>query len=99
MGAGFAGVIAAGLYAFFTQNPKGKKIAKDGKMTMTDITREVVARSEKIKKISKKAYDAIVDDVLRQYQDQKKMTAASATELALELKKEWNAVKKELQKK
>lgn len=99
LGAGVSAAVAAGVLAFLTQNPKGKKMLKDGKKHLAEITNLVVRRSEQLSKISKVAYEHIVDEVVTQYQEQKNLSTAAADELAAQLKKEWNAVKRELQKK
>jgi len=99
IGAGVAAAVAAGVFGFFTQHPKGKKLAKQSKKTIAELTHIVASRAEKIQTITQAAYNHIVDEVMDQYAEQKKMTAVNAAELAKQLKKEWSAVKKELQRK
>jgi hypothetical protein len=99
IGASVAAAVAAGIVGFLTQTAKGKKLAKKGKAYAADIASQVAHRAERIRGLSRAAYDRIVDEVVGQYQEQKKLNTEAGKELAAQLKKEWNAVKKELKKK
>ncbi len=99
VGASVAAAVAAGIVGFLTQTARGKKLAKKGKLYAAEIARQVAHRAEKLSGISKIAYERVVDEVIAQYQQQKKMSRDAGAELAAQLKKEWNAVKKELKKK
>jgi hypothetical protein len=99
IGASVAAAVAAGIVGFLTQTARGKKLAKKGKEYASDIASQVAHRAERVKGISQKAYNSIVDEVVAQYQQQKKLNVDAGKDLATQLKKEWNAVKRELKKK
>lgn len=99
IGAGVAAAVGAGVFSYFTQHPRGKKLAKQSQKYVADMTHQVATKTEKIRNLSEAAYGRIVDEVVAQYQEQKKMTAANGAELGAQLKKEWKAVKRELKKK
>lgn len=98
IGAGVAAAVAAGVVGYLTQTKRGKLLAKKGKLHASELSKKVAMRAEKMKTQTKAKYDELVDDVVAEYQKKSKMTKQTATELAAELKKEWNTIRKELNK-
>lgn len=96
VGAGVAAAAAAGIVAFLTQTTQGKKMVKKGREHAADLAHEVAKRAEKAKKLTKKGYEQLVDDVVAEYAAKKKMTAVAAKELSAQLKKEWTRIQKQL---
>lgn len=98
IGAGVAAAVAAGVVSFLTQTKKGKQVALKGKKYAGEIAKNVATHAEELKELTKERYEALIDDVVDEYQKQKKITKAAGKDMASELKKEWKQVKKELQK-
>lgn len=98
VGASVAAAVTGGVIAFLTQTKHGKKLtAKAGKQ-MAEITKDLTARAEKAKNLTKKKYDEMVDDLIEEYKKKKKLTADAAQDLGKELKKEWTRISRELKK-
>lgn len=98
IGAGVTAAVAAGVVGFLTQTKKGKALTKQGQKEIAVITKKIAKKADEVKRLSKEKYEEIVDDVVAEYEKKKKLTKAAGVELANELKKEWNEVKKELKK-
>ncbi|MBI2411024.1 MAG: hypothetical protein HYV32_04005 [Candidatus Kerfeldbacteria bacterium] len=98
VGAGIAAAVAAGVLTFITNTKRGKAIAKKGREHAADLANEVAKRAEKIRSLTQQRYEGMIDDIVAEYQKRKKLTTETAQDLAKQLKKEWNHIKKELKK-
>lgn len=98
VGAGIAAAAAAGVIGFLTQTKKGKALASKGKEHAAELAKSVAMKAEKMKNLTQEKYEEIVDDIVADYQRRRKITKDAAKELAVELKKEWTRVRKELKK-
>ncbi len=96
VGAALGAVIATSAALFFTQTTAGKKMVKDAKKEATHLGKEVAKKAQKVKTLTKKKYDDIVDDVVKEYAAKKKLAEGEAKKVKTELKKKWTQVKKEL---
>lgn len=96
--AGVAAVIAAGVAVLFAQTKKGKKLIAQGKTQAAELAKLVTQKTEMIKSLSKEAYEQIIDEVVADYQKQKKLTGRSAKTITGMLKEQWSDVKKEMKK-
>lgn len=98
VGAGVAAAVAGGVVAFLTQTKRGKALATKGKKQATEVAKKVAVEAGKVKKLSQAKYEELIDEILAEYTRKKNITKSAADELAQELKKEWNQVRKEFRK-
>lgn len=97
-GASIAAAVAAGVVAFLTQTKKGKALAAKGREHASDLSKAVAHRMESMRAMTKEKYEETIDEVVADYLKKKKITKEAAKDLAAELKKEWQQVKRELKK-
>lgn len=98
LGVGVAAAVVAGVVGFLTKTRKGQQLAKKGYKEMVELGRVIADRAEHVKNLTKQKYDAMVDEVVADYEKRKKMTGQAAGELAAELKSEWNKVRRAVEK-
>jgi len=96
VGAALGTIVATATALFFTQTKSGKNVIKDAKRHALHLGKEVTRKVQKVKKLSQKKYEEIVDEVVDEYTTKKKIAKTEAVKVQKELKKKWNEVKKEL---
>lgn len=96
IGAALGAVVATAATLFFTQSPEGKKIVKDAKKGAMHLGKTVARKAEKVKALTEKKYQAIVDEVVEEYGANKKIAKAEILKIKRELKKKWSIIKKEI---
>lgn len=90
-------LLTAGAAAyFFTQTKTGKQAAKKIKEHAIHLGKEISHRVSKVRNLSKKKYDEIVDEIVDEYANKKKIASAQVVSLKKDLKSHWNDVQKEL---
>ena len=85
----------ASLIMSMRHTEEGKDIGK----TAEKIRKRVALHAKKIGKLSKSAYDAIVETTLAEYRGVKAMSDSELQELKIELKEQWTHLSKILKKK
>lgn len=99
-GAAVAAVLASGVAAYyFTKTPGGKKAAQKIKKTSAELGKQISHRVSTAKKITKKYYEGIIDDLVDEYAKQRKIAHATASNLKHDLKQHWKEVNHELKAK
>lgn len=73
---------------------KGKALRKDLKELPSKIKKEVTEKAGKVKDITQKHYEKLVDTVAGFYQKAKKIKKADLEKIVKELKKSWKEVSK-----
>jgi hypothetical protein len=97
-----AGLIVAGAAAaagyYFYASPKAKTHRKIVAKWATDMKKEVLVQTKKLKEVSPKAYEAIVDRVAKTYAIARSVDAKDLKRAAAELKANWKLVQGETKK-
>ena len=94
--AGLAALTAAG---YFVLGPNGKNNRKAIKGWSLKMKGEVLERIEKLKEVTPEVYNSIIDEVSTKYGKVKNISADEVTEIALDLKKHWKAISRDLKAK
>ncbi len=94
--AGLAALTAAG---YFVLGPNGKNNRKAIKGWSLKMKGEVLERIEKLKEVTPEVYNSIIDEVSAKYGKVKSISADEVTEIALDLKKHWKAISRDLKAK
>lgn len=91
--------LAAGAIAGVLLAPKaGKEMRRELKVTATKVKRDVATRVAVLEKLSKKAYEEIVADVLRHYKKVRGLSEVELRELKRDLNARWQDITKEAKK-
>jgi predicted LPLAT superfamily acyltransferase len=94
-GAVTAAVLAAAAGAYFLSN---KKTQKKAKAWVAKAKKDIAAKAKVAKKLGKEQYNAIVDEVVKQYGPLEKLTAKDVITAAKQLKAEWDNIQKHAKK-
>ncbi|MDP3971212.1 MAG: hypothetical protein Q8P90_06020 [bacterium] len=98
-GTAVGALLAAGAATyFFTQTKQGKKAAVKIKQTASELSKDISHKVSKARDMSKKKYDEIVDQIVDEYAEKKKVAETTVTSLKKDLKSHWADVNKELKK-
>ena len=89
MGAVLAGVATL---AIKMREEKNQKKAKDMAKHAQMVTAKVVKHAQKMGKLTKSAYDQIVNTVVGEYKEMKALSESELKELTSELKESWTDV-------
>ncbi len=95
-GVGVAAAAAVGLVTFFTKTKRGKELSHSAERYMKDMVHALSKATSKMSTVTKKEYDILVDELVEQYQRNKKLTVSAGQELAGALKQQWSHVRREL---
>lgn len=94
-----AGLVAAGAAAaagyYFYGSKNAKSHRKVAAKWATDMQREVIKETKRLKKANPKAIAAIVDRIAKTYQKARSVNVADVKRAATELKTNWNVIQKE----
>jgi hypothetical protein len=91
--AGVAALAAAGYFVF---GPNGKNNRKQIKGWTLKMKGDVLERLEKMKEVTPEVYNGIIDDVSTKYAKIKNISAGEIAEIAMDLKKHWNAIARDM---
>lgn len=91
--AGVAALAAAGYFVF---GPQGKNHRKQIKGWTLKMKGDVLERLEKMKEVTPEVYNGIIDDVSTKYGKIKSISAGEIAEIAMDLKKHWNAISRDM---
>jgi len=94
--AGLAALTAAG---YFVLGPNGKNNRKAIKGWSLKMKGEVLERIEKLKEVTPEVYNTIIDEVSAKYGKVKSISADEVADIALDLKKHWKAISRDLKAK
>lgn len=86
-----AGVAALGAATYYFFGPKGKKHQKDFKDWMIHMEKDVMVKFKRTEKLTKTAYNKVVDEVAKAYAKNGKPEVAR---FAKKLKSQWKHVEK-----
>lgn len=95
VGAGLAAIAAAatGVYMMTGKNAKNrKKVSK----WVGDVQSDIVKQLNKAGKVSKQAYNKVVDTAMKNYKGVKNISADELALVASDLKSSWDAISKEV---
>jgi paraquat-inducible protein B len=98
-GLAVAALVATGAALFLTQTSSGKKVVKKIKADAVELGKKVAHRVAKLKTISQKKYNEVVEEIVDEYAKKKKVAEKTAISMKKELKDHWHQVKKELKTK
>lgn len=99
LGATVIGAAAAGVFAFFTQSPKGKKLWSEAMEHAMTVIALVTKKAEKMKSLTAASYARLVDEVMDEYQAHRQLTEETTRVLTQALKKEWKTIERGLKPK
>ena len=85
---------AAASLAMSMQKKERTEKGRALKKAANEVKDRVVTHAKKLGKLSKSAYDKIVDTTVAEYRGVKSLTDAELDELKKELKKSWSSVQK-----
>ena len=91
--------VAAAAGAYYLYGPTGKKHQKQIKGWVFKVKGEVLERVERLKKIDKKKYYALVDGVSEKYKKLNHISANDVAKLGRELKEHWADIEKNIKEK
>ncbi len=74
----------------------GKKLRTDLKKRSADFYRYLAPRVKKLRQIGEERYNAFVDEVAQEYAKAKQLSTSDSRALAVEAKRSWKAIKKEV---
>ena len=98
-GVALGAVLAAGAATyFFTQTKQGKNAAKDIKKQAVQLSKDISTRLHKAKDKTQATYNDIVEQVVDEFEAQKKVGTKTVKALKRDLKQHWKAVQAELRK-
>lgn len=89
-----AALVAAAAGAYYLYGKNGAKHRKQIKGWALKAKGEVLERIEQMEDVTEGAYHRIIDDVTKQYRKYKEVDNAELADVAIELKKAWNGIKK-----
>lgn len=90
---GLAALAAAG---YFMLGPEGKKNRKQIKGWSLKMKGDVLEKLEKLKDVTPEVYNGIIDEVSAKYGKLKNISAEEITEIAIDLKKHWKAISRDM---
>lgn len=93
---GLAALTAAGYFVF---GPNGKNNRKQIKGWSLKMKGEILERLEKLKEVTPDVYNTIIDEVSAKYGKLKNISEAEVAAIALDLKKHWRAISRDLKEK
>ena len=100
VGAGFiAGAIAGAIAGILLAPKKGKELRADIKKTANKIAKDVAKKVSKAEKLTKKKYEALVDEVGDLYKKAKKVKPKDLEEISDYLKAKWPEIEIKIKKK
>ena len=99
LGTALGALLAAGAATyFFTQTKSGKQAAKNIKAHAIHLSTELTERVSRIRQLSQKKYNDIVDEIVDEYADKKKLTGNAVNALKKDLKNHWSDVQREIKR-
>ncbi len=90
---GLAALAAAG---YFVLGPEGKKNRKQIKGWSLRMKGDVLEKLEKLKDVTPEVYNGIIDEVSTKYGKLKHISADEISEIAIDLKKHWKAIARDI---
>jgi len=93
------GVLIGGALGLFCSPANGKKNREDFHKTAKKVSETLIKEFGKLKNLSQKEYEAIVENVIKKHSREDLMTGEGWTQIMDELKVRWKDVQKELKKK
>ena len=93
---GLAALTAAGYFVF---GPNGKNNRKQIKGWSLKMKGEILEKLEKLKDVTPEVYNTIIDEVSAKYGKLKNISEAEVAAIALDLKKHWRAISRDLKEK
>jgi len=90
-------LIGSALGLFFSPG-KGKDNRVKFKKIAKDVSEKLITDVTKLSKVSKKEYEAIVDNIIKKYSKDDLLSPESWQEIRNELKSRWKDVQKEMKK-
>jgi len=90
-------LIGSALGLFFSPGT-GKENRTKFKKVATKVSEELVTEVAKLKVLSKKEYDAVVENIVKKYSKNDLMDPKAWTEIGGELKERWADIQKEMKK-
>lgn len=98
-GLAVAALLATGTALFLTQTKSGKKAAKKIKIEAVELGKKAAQKMAKLKTISQKKYNEVIEEIVDDYAKKKKVAKTTASAIKKDLKAHWHEVRKELKKK
>ncbi len=92
IGASIAGIAAA----YFFLGPKGKINQRKTKAWAIKMKADVVEKLEEVRDMSEPVYHQIIDTIAKEYEEKKKVGREEIQSLAMDLKKHWKTISKEI---
>lgn len=93
---GLAALTAAGYFVF---GPNGKNNRKQIKGWSLKMKGEILEKLEKLKEVTPEVYNTIIDEVSAKYGKLKNISEEEVAAIALDLKKHWRAISRDLKEK
>ena len=89
-----AGAVAAGYYFNGSKHAAGNR--KRAAAWASDLKSDVVRKAKKLKKLDERAYQRVVDEAMKAYQNVRAIDKGDLASAALELKRNWKAIEREI---
>ncbi len=97
LAAALAGVVAGAVAGVLLAPKSGAETREDLAGVAEKMKNEILDRVQKLSKITRTAYNEVVDTVVREYQNTKEVTADQAAQIKDELGKSYDRIKEDLQ--
>ena len=92
IGVGLVGVAAA----YFFLGPKGKAHQKQTKAWAIKMKADIIEKLEEARDMSESTYHNIIDTIAKEYEKKTKVGREEIQSLAIDLKKHWKTISKEV---
>ncbi len=96
LGMALAGLVAGAVAGVLLAPKSGAETREDIKRVAERMRGDIVGRLDKLSRVTRSAYDEVVNTVVREYQDTKEVTGEQAAKIKDELAKSYDRVKSEV---